>query len=115
MGTYVIAASVSDFEGIQKKKITVQGHEIMLAKVGGNYYAIDNTCSHMQGDLSAGTLEGTIVTCPRHGSQFDITDGHNVRWLGPGIVNAMLKPLSSPKPVQAYKVKVQDNDILVEV
>jgi 3-phenylpropionate/trans-cinnamate dioxygenase ferredoxin subunit len=115
MGTFVIAASVSEFDGISKNKIDVQGHEILLAKVNGNFYAIDNKCPHMKADLSAGTLEGTVITCPRHGSQFDITDGHYVRWLGQGLVNTMLKSLSSPRAVTSYKVKVQGSDIMVEI
>jgi 3-phenylpropionate/trans-cinnamate dioxygenase ferredoxin component len=115
MGTYVKAAAVSDFRAVNKKKVDVQGNEIMLAKVGGNFYAIDNQCPHLKGNLSAGTLEGTIITCPRHASQFDVTDGRNIRWLGPGIVNAMLKSLSSSKPVKSYKVQVRGDDVMVEI
>ena len=115
MGTFVVAASVGDFKNMPMKKVTVNGQEIMLARVGQNYYAIGNRCPHMHGDLSAGKLEGTIVTCPRHGSQFDITDGHNVRWLGSGLINAVFKSMSSPKPARSYKVKVQGNDVMVEI
>jgi 3-phenylpropionate/trans-cinnamate dioxygenase ferredoxin subunit len=116
MGTFVKAAGTGEFEGISKKKVTVQGQEIMLARVGGNYYAIANSCPHMKGDLSAGTLEGTVITCPRHGSQFDVTDGHSLRWLGgSGFTTAILKPFSSPKPVKSFKVKVEGDAIMVEV
>jgi 3-phenylpropionate/trans-cinnamate dioxygenase ferredoxin component len=116
MGNYFKAAGAVEFQGINKKKVVLEGQEIMLAKVGGNYYAIANRCAHMGGDLSAGKLEGNIITCPRHGSQYDITDGHNVRWLGgSGMVPAMLKPFSSPRPVQSYKVKLQGDDIMVEI
>jgi 3-phenylpropionate/trans-cinnamate dioxygenase ferredoxin subunit len=70
----------------------------------------------MGGDLSAGMLEGTTITCPRHGSQFDITDGHNFRWMkGSGLMSAALKSLSSSKPVRSYKVKVDGDAIMVEV
>jgi 3-phenylpropionate/trans-cinnamate dioxygenase ferredoxin component len=115
MSTFVVAASVSEFEAKQKKRVIVQGYEIMLARVGGNFYAIDNKCPHMKGDLSAGILEGTVITCPRHHSQFDITDGRCVRWLGQDFLSTMLKPLSSSRPVHSYKVKVQGNDIMVEI
>jgi 3-phenylpropionate/trans-cinnamate dioxygenase ferredoxin subunit len=116
MGTFVKAASTGEFEGINKKKVSVQGQEIMLAKVGGNYYATANACPHMKGDLSAGTLEGTVITCPRHGSQFDVTDGHNVRWLkGQGLTTTVLKAFSSAKPVKSFKVRVEGDNIMVEV
>ncbi len=68
------------------------------------------------GDLAAGKLEGTIITCPRHTSQFDITDGHNIRWMkGSGLAAAMGKIIKSPRPVLTYKVKIEGDAILVEV
>lgn len=42
----------------------VKGQEILVARVGDNYYSVDNRCPHMGGNLSKGNLEGTIVTCP---------------------------------------------------
>jgi len=69
------------------KEVLIQGREILLVRVGDNYYAADNRCPHMGGKLSQGKLEGTVVTCPRHGSQFDLSDGRAVRWLkGSGLV-----------------------------
>jgi 3-phenylpropionate/trans-cinnamate dioxygenase ferredoxin subunit len=101
---------------VSKKKVNVQGQEIMLARVGDKYYAIGNRCPHMGGDLAAGKLEGAIITCPRHGSQFDITDGHNIRWMkGSGLAAAMGKVLKAPRPVLPYRVKVEGDAILVEV
>jgi 3-phenylpropionate/trans-cinnamate dioxygenase ferredoxin subunit len=116
MGKYVEAGKTGEFTDGTKKKVTLEGQEIMLVKAGGNYYAVSNGCTHMKGDLSAGTLEGTIVTCPRHGSQFDIRNGRNVRWLkGSGLVSAVGKALKSPKDLNTYKVKVEGDTILVEV
>ncbi len=116
MGKYLAAGKTGEFTDGSKKKITVEGQEIMLAKAGGNYYAVSNRCPHLKGDLSAGTLEGTIITCPRHGSQFDIRDGKNVRWLkGKGLVAAVGKALKSPQDLTSYEVKVEGDTISVEV
>ena len=116
MGNYVEAGRTSDLQDGNKKKITIQGQEIMLARVGDKYYAVQNRCSHMSGDLSAGTLEGTVITCPRHGSQFDITDGHNVRWMrGSGLAATIGKAVKSPRPIRAYNVKITGDIVLVEV
>ena len=116
MGTFVKAGSTGEFQNGSKKKVNLEGKEIMLARVGDNYYAIANVCPHMGGNLSNGKLEGTIITCPRHGSQFDVTDGHNVSWVGgPGIVPALLRPFSAPKPALSYKVKVEGDAIMVEI
>jgi 3-phenylpropionate/trans-cinnamate dioxygenase ferredoxin subunit len=116
MGTYVKAGNTGELQSGSKKKVTVEGQEIMLARVGDSYYAIANTCPHLGGDLSAGTLEGKVITCPRHASQFDITDGHNIRWTsGSGIMSAAFKAFSSAKPVKSYKVKVEGGAVMVEV
>ena len=116
MGKYVAAGKTGEFKNGTKKKITLEGREIMLARVGDNYYAVSNRCTHMKGDLSAGALEGTIVTCPRHGSQFDIRNGNNVRWLkGKGLVSAVGKALKTPQGLASYKVKVEGDTVSVEV
>ncbi len=94
----------------QMKKIDVDGREVLLAKVEGTYYAIDDRCPHMGGDLSKGTLQGSIVTCPRHGSQFDVRDGHLIRWTDwTGVKLALAKLFKSPRPAKSYEVR-QDGD-----
>jgi nitrite reductase/ring-hydroxylating ferredoxin subunit len=116
MGNYVKAGNVNEFKEGSKKKVSVEGKEILLVRVDGNYYAIGNRCAHMGGDLSAGTLEGIIITCPRHGSQFDIRNGENIRWLkGSGFAAAVGKALKSPRSLPVYKVKVEGDTISIEV
>jgi 3-phenylpropionate/trans-cinnamate dioxygenase ferredoxin subunit len=110
------AGKVGDFKDGDKKKVTLKGQEIMLARAGERFYATQNRCAHVGGDLAAGVLRGTIITCPRHGSQFDITDGHNVRWMtGKGFIVAVSKIIKSPRPIRTYKVKIEGDSILVEV
>ncbi|HUT66932.1 MAG TPA: Rieske 2Fe-2S domain-containing protein [Dehalococcoidales bacterium] len=116
MGSFIEAGKTGEFKDGMKKKVMVGGREIMLARVGDKYYAVDNRCPHMGGELSAGQLQGTVVTCPRHSSQFDITDGHNVRWLkGSGLFSAVGKVLKSPRPLPTYNVRVDGDTILIEV
>lgn len=56
-------------------EIIIGGTAIAVANVGGTFYAISNRCAHADGPLGEGTLEGTVVTCPYHGWQFDVRDG----------------------------------------
>jgi 3-phenylpropionate/trans-cinnamate dioxygenase ferredoxin subunit len=98
------------------REVVAEGKEVLLARVGDNYYAADNRCPHMGGKLSKGNFEGTVVTCPLHGSQFDLTDGRVVRWLrGGGLVSAVSKTIKRPKPLSVYRVRVEDDRILVEI
>jgi 3-phenylpropionate/trans-cinnamate dioxygenase ferredoxin subunit len=116
MGKDVKVAKTDELKDGDKKKVSVEGQEILLVRVGNSYYAVSNRCPHMGGDLSAGTLEGTVITCPRHGSQFDVRDGKNIRWMkGTGFFAAVGKTLKSPRPVTVYKVKVEGDNISVEV
>ena len=104
-----------DLNGIMKE-ILAQGREILLARVGDNYYAVDNRCPHMNGELSRGKLEGTIVTCPGHGSQFDLSDSRVVCWLKrAGLVLMVSKDLKSPRPVNTYQVKIAGDVILIGI
>ena len=98
------------------KPVMADGREILLARVGDSFYAADNCCPHMGGTLSQGKLEGTVVTCPRHGSQFDLKDGRVVRWLkGSGLISTIGKTLKSPRPVTTYNVEIDGDRILIEV
>ena len=113
---FVKAGNTSEYNDGSKKKVTLNGQEIMLARVGTNFYAVDNRCPHMGGDLSMGTLEGTVITCPRHGSQFDLRDGHNIRWTRyTGALKTINTLYKTPRPVKTHQVKVEGNDILVEL
>jgi nitrite reductase/ring-hydroxylating ferredoxin subunit len=116
MGSFVEVGKTSEFGDGTKKKVSVQGHEILLARVEDGYYAVSNRCSHLGGDLSAGKLEGIVITCPRHSSQFDIRDGKVVRWLkGSGLFSAVGKALKSPKPLNTYNVRIEGDAVMIEV
>jgi 3-phenylpropionate/trans-cinnamate dioxygenase ferredoxin subunit len=98
------------------KMFNLGKHEILLARVGDTFHATDNRCPHMGGNLSAGKLEKTVVTCPLHHSQFDLSDGHVVRWTDwSGIKLSLAKMVKSPRPLNTYKVKVEGGKVMVEV
>jgi 3-phenylpropionate/trans-cinnamate dioxygenase ferredoxin subunit len=88
----------------------------MLARVGQKVYAAQNWCPHLGGNLSKGTLEGTVVTCPRHHSQFDLRDGKVLRWTTwSPVVLFFAKLVKPPRPLKTYAVSVEAGDIYVDV
>ena len=116
MSDFVEVSQLDELPDGTMKEILIKGREILLARVGDKCYAADNPCPHMGGKLSQGSLEGTVVTCPRHGSQFDLSDGRVVRWLkGSGFVAMVGKALKPPRPISTYKVKLEGKAILVEI
>ena len=117
MGGFVEAARVDDVLEGSMKEIIAGGHEILLARVQGQYHAIANRCPHMGAKLSQGRLNGLVVTCPRHGSQFDVSDGRVVGWTGdlPSLVSTLGKAFRGPRPAVTYRTKVEEDKILVEL
>jgi len=79
----------------------VEGTEVNIASALGHLYAFDDTCTHMGCSLAKGKLDGTTVTCPCHGSQFDVTTGAVLH--GP-----------ATRPVRSHHVQVEGDDLLVE-
>jgi nitrite reductase/ring-hydroxylating ferredoxin subunit len=61
----------------------LDGQRIAVANVAGTLYAFADPCPHRQCSLAEGGLDGTVVTCPCHGSQFDVTTGERLR--GPAV------------------------------
>jgi 3-phenylpropionate/trans-cinnamate dioxygenase ferredoxin subunit len=115
MGEFTEVSKIDELKDGKMKAVNVAGRQILLARVGDKYYAVDNLCPHMKGNLSQGKLEGTVVTCPLHGSQFDITNGRVVRWLKGGLMSKVGKALKTSKDLTVYNVKVEDGGVLVEV
>jgi 3-phenylpropionate/trans-cinnamate dioxygenase ferredoxin component len=116
MGRLIDVGATDDVADGAIKMVTVEGRDLLLARVGEKYYAADDRCPHMGGRLSQGRLEGTVVTCPRHGSRFDLTDGHVVRWTKwSGITLILAKTLKSPRPIKIYRVQPQGDRLLVDL
>jgi 3-phenylpropionate/trans-cinnamate dioxygenase ferredoxin subunit len=115
MGSFTKVANTDELQDGSMKKVSLEGKEILLAKSGGSFYAADNRCPHFNGDLSKGTLTGTVVTCPLHHSQFDLRDGGRVvRWTDfTGFKLSAVKLFKGPKPLVMYQVKVEGNGIFI--
>ncbi len=101
MSNFVRVAGAGEIKPGEGKTVSVNGNDVALFNVDGNFYAIDNTCPHRGGPLGEGFLEGDAVTCPWHGWRFNVTNGANI--VMPNI------------SVKAYKVKVENNEVLISL
>jgi nitrite reductase/ring-hydroxylating ferredoxin subunit len=100
--SFMEIAQVDQIPPGSMKSFNIKGTSVFIVNIGGSFYAMGNKCTHMGGDLSKGMLEGKIVTCPRHGSQFDVTSGKRMR--GP-----------AKKDETVYKVKIEGNGVQVDI
>ena len=85
----------------EMRPFEVAGTKVSVASVAGHFYGFDDTCTHRGCSLAKGKLDGTTVTCPCHGSQFDVTSGAVLR--GPAQL-----------PVRARLVQVEGEHLLIE-
>jgi nitrite reductase/ring-hydroxylating ferredoxin subunit len=116
MADFVTVGMANEFAPGTMKEVTVAGVPVLLARIENKFYATQGRCPHMGGILAEGILEGAVVTCPRHKSQFSVTDGRVIRWMkGSGLVSAIGKTLKSPRPLKIYPVKVENGNIMVKI
>jgi 3-phenylpropionate/trans-cinnamate dioxygenase ferredoxin component len=97
---FVTIASVDELKPGERMVVELGRHWVALFNVDGTYYAIEDVCTHDDGPLAEGELEGCIITCPRHGATFDIRTG---------------KVLTPPAlvDVQSYEVRIDGENIQV--
>ena len=69
------ACLMEDVPPNEMREFSIMGRVLLIANVEGRFYAMDGTCSHQFANLSLGSRDGFIVTCPLHGARFDIRTG----------------------------------------
>lgn len=114
MDEYIQLTTTKNIETGGLKAASLDDHEMLVAHVEDEYFIADGRCPHMGGHLPDGTLEGTVLTCPRHHSQFDLRDGRVVRWTDwEGAALSIGKLLRHPRPLRTYAVRLEGDNILV--
>ncbi len=104
MADFVRVASVTELADPGKMLVEVDERLVVLFRVDGKFYALEDVCTHDGGPLSEGELDAKACTiaCPRHGAKFDIRNGA-----------ALTMPAT--QPTEAHEVKVVGNDVLVKL
>jgi 3-phenylpropionate/trans-cinnamate dioxygenase ferredoxin subunit len=102
MSDFVRVAKVSDVPDPGRELVDVDDRLIVLLHFGGEFFAIDDVCTHDGGPLGEGKLEDHTIACPRHGAKFDIRTG-----------NALTMPAT--RPTHVHEVRIDGDDVLVRV
>ena len=102
MSEFQFAAQTSEISDGEKLLVEVDQRRVILFQSGGEYFCMDDVCTHDGGTLSDGGFSDFEITCPRHGARFDIRTGC---------------PLSMPatQPTKTHQVKVDGDQILVKL
>src|SRR5262249_53480203 len=96
----VRVGNAKDVVNNEMRVFDVGGTKVNVTSAWGRLYAFDDPCTHRGCSLAKGKLDGTTVTCPCHGSQFDVTSGSVLR--GP-----------AHQAVRSRQVQIEGEDLLV--
>jgi len=99
---FVKAASVDEVPPGRVKVVEIKDEDVALCNVEGQIYAVADICTHDGGSLGAGHLLGDEIECPRHGARFNVRTGE-------------VKTLPAIIPIPAFEVKIEGDDIYVDV
>jgi len=96
--TYYPIVSAPELSNGERLFLEVEGEAIVLFNIAGKFFAIGDVCTHDNGVLGDGDIEGYEVICPRHGARFDVRDGKATR-------------LPAVQPTKSYPVRVVDGQV----
>jgi len=102
MPKFVKAAQTRNILPGAVRVVDVKGRRIAICNVGGEYFAVDDVCTHDCGPLGSGTLNDGQIECPRHGARFDVRTGRAV--VLPAVV-----------PIRTYPIEVVGSDVMVSL
>lgn len=98
-----MACKTSDVADGDMRKIQADGRDVLIANIGGSFYAIDDTCTHSGASISEGSLEGSTAVCGWHGAKFDCKTGRLEEF--PAKINDL----------KSYTVIVESDNVFIEV
>ncbi|MGD0576149.1 MAG: non-heme iron oxygenase ferredoxin subunit [Anaerolineales bacterium] len=99
---FVPVGKLSNFASGDRWLFEIDGHPIALFRIAQDWYAIADICTHDEGPLGEGTLEGLELECPRHGGRFDLRTGKATR-------------LPAVMDIPAYPVRVVGEEVQIGV
>ena len=100
--TFVPVAKTTEIAVGALKPVVVDGKPLLICHTAEGFFAIDDTCTHDDGPLADGWLEGDAIECPRHGARFDVKTGK-------------VLCLPAAVPIKSYPVKIDGDAIQVQV
>lgn len=102
MSDFITVCKTSDVPDPGRKTVEVDDRLVVLFHVGGQFYCLDDVCTHDGGPLGSGTLDDHQIACPRHGARFDIRTG---------------RPLTMPatEPTPSHDVRIDGDQVSVRL
>jgi len=99
---FLSVAKTSEISVGEFKQVVVEGKPLLICHTADGFFAIEDTCTHDDGPLADGWLEGDAIECPRHGARFDVKTGK-------------VLCLPAAVPIKSYPVKIEGDEIEVSI
>ena len=100
MTDFLSVLKVAELPLGEMKLVDVDGSEVIVANIDGQFCAFSNICPHEEAPLEDGELEGNVLTCPWHFTRFNVRTGEAID----GVTD---------EPIAVYEVRVEGNDVQV--
>ena len=102
MATFVAVAKAAEIQEGAVTLVEVDGSRLGVCRVEGQIFAFEDVCTHDDGPLAEGELDGCAIECPRHGARFDVRTG------------AVLS-MPAAFPIRTFPVRLDGDQVLVDV
>ena len=97
---WITVATTDDLPNGTRRILEIDGEPVAVFNIAGTYYAIADVCSHDDGPVAEGELDGFEIECPRHGARFDVRSGKVLTF--PAIVD-----------IPSYQVRLEGNEVQI--
>jgi nitrite reductase/ring-hydroxylating ferredoxin subunit len=118
----VVVAQTSQIQEGQVLPVKVEDRKILLAKVDGKIYALDNKCPHLGMPIAKGKVCDGAITCPWHGATYSLATGENLKWVDsfagiplPQWSHAAIAMGKQPQGIKTYSATEQGEDISIAI
>lgn len=118
--TFVPVCRSDELEEGQVRQFKARGKEVAVGRLeGGQVFAVGGRCPHMFARLGNGRLEGTLLHCPWHDSEFDVTDGCLAKWVQKPLWLKLLYDATLPnfmkRSIPSYEAREENGEVFVAV
>ncbi len=101
-GTFVDVAATSEIPAGEVRGFEHKGQRVSICNTGETFYAVEDCCTHDDGPLGDGELDGCAIECPRHGARFDIRTGEVLQ-------------MPAVFPIKTFETRIENGRVLVKL